>query len=138
MVERIKGLGGRITYIGYEWDPFGSFRINEPPPPGMRLPDQSYYARQVRKWLGRDHVDPVVAVSLVGEETTDDDLAQIASLAELERLNLYATGVSDAGIVHIKKLSHLKYLNLSYTQVTNQGAAEIRQALPNCRIEKDP
>jgi hypothetical protein len=138
VVERVQGLGGKIVYIGYEWDPFGPYKLNVPPPPGMRLPDQSYYARQVRKWLGRDYVDPVVGVGLTGDEITDDDLAQLASLTELETLSLFNTGVSDVGLVHVKKLSHLKYLNLSYTAVTDEGMAEIQKALPNCRIKNSP
>ena len=138
VVQRVQGLGGKIVYIGYEWDPFGPIKLNVPPPPGMRLPDQSYYARQVRKWLGRDYVDPVVGVGLTGDEITDDDLAQLASLTELETLSLFNTGVSDVGLVHVKKLSHLKYLNLSYTAVTDEGMAEIQKALPNCRIKNSP
>lgn len=126
VVERIRGLGGRINY--------GDFDT----PPDLSAPDQSYYAQQVRKWLGRDHIDPVVGVRLMGEEITDEDLRPIVILAELRSLDLYATGVSDAGLVHIKRLSHLKYLQLSYTAVTDQGAAEIRKALPSCRIEKEP
>ena len=136
VVERVRGLGGRVNYIGYEWA--APELKNIPPPPGMLLPDQSYYARQVRKWLGRDHVDPVVGVRLTGETISDDDLGQLTYLTELESLDLFGSNVSDAGIVHIKKLSRLKYLRLSYTEVTDEGMAEIRKALPNCRIVNHP
>jgi hypothetical protein len=126
VVERIRGLGGKINYGDFD------------PALDLPAPNQSYWARQVRKWLGRDHIDHVVGIRVIGEEITDEDLGQIAILAELRALDLYSTSVSDAGLVHIKKLFHLKYLNLSYTAVTDEGMAEIRKALPSCRIENSP
>ena len=42
--------------------------------------------------------------------------------------------VIDAALVHLTGLTSLTYLGLSDTQVTRAGVAELKKALPNCRI----
>ena len=49
---------------------------------------------------------------------------------------VYAPSVSDAGLVHLKGLTKLKTLGLERTKVTDAGVAELKQALPKCRIGK--
>ena len=44
--------------------------------------------------------------------------------------------VTDAGLVHLKGLTGLKDLGLYGTKVTNAGVAELKKALPKCKIEK--
>jgi len=41
---------------------------------------------------------------------------------------------SDAGLVHLKGLAKLGSVQLNGTQVTDAGVAELKQALPGCRI----
>ena len=42
--------------------------------------------------------------------------------------------LTDAGLVHLKGLTKLKLLVVSGTRVTNRGVAELKKALPNCKI----
>ena len=44
--------------------------------------------------------------------------------------------ITDAGLVHIKELTNLRLVDLSFTQVSDAGIAELRKALPNCKIIK--
>ena len=52
----------------------------------------------------------------------------------LAYLNLSMTAVTDDGLKYLKKLTNLTVLFLNATQVTNQGIAELKQALPKCKI----
>jgi hypothetical protein len=49
-------------------------------------------------------------------------------------LNLYATGVTDAGMEQLKNLRALKRLYLWQTKVTAQGAEKLQRALPGLEI----
>jgi hypothetical protein len=86
---------------------------------------------------------------------TDDNLASVAAMGEMEmlelqetaitghglnhtkgltnlrRLDVNRTAVDDAGLVHLTGLAKLEHLLLSRTQVTNQGVDGLKQALPN-------
>ena len=52
-------------------------------------------------------------------------------------LNLSGTQVDDAGVEHLKKLTKLTNLSLLETKLTSTGIAELKQALPNCKIDWD-
>jgi len=93
-----------------------------------------------------------------GTEVTDVGLAYVENLTGLQRLCVHKTQVSDAGLAHLKDLVGLEYLcvrdtqvadagltylqgltslqtlHLHNTQVSSVGLAELKQALPNCRI----
>jgi len=51
-------------------------------------------------------------------------------------LNLCETATTDAGLNHPDGLTQLKVLDLRGTEVTEEGLKRLRQALPNCRIER--
>ena len=46
--------------------------------------------------------------------------------------------VADVGLEQLKGLTQLQYLTLENTQVSDAGIAGLQQALPNCRITKQP
>jgi hypothetical protein len=49
---------------------------------------------------------------------------------------LLGTQVTNAGLEHLKGLSNLKTLFLEHSKVTDDGIMKLRQALPNCKIER--
>jgi endonuclease YncB( thermonuclease family) len=51
---------------------------------------------------------------------TDDLLAKLASLSELEELSV-GWGVTDAGLVHLKELPRLSHLNLHQKKISDAG-----------------
>lgn len=51
---------------------------------------------------------------------TDDQLAKLVALAELEELSV-GWGVTDAGLAHLKALPRLRYLNLHQKNITDAG-----------------
>ena len=55
----------------------------------------------------------------------------------LENLNLTLTKITDAGLPQLKNLANLKTLNLNQTKVGKDAAAQLRGALPNCKITRD-
>ena len=45
-----------------------------------------------------------------------------------------STQITDAGLGHLTGRTNLQELRLSGTQVTDAGVAELKQALPKCKI----
>ncbi|HSQ57534.1 MAG TPA: hypothetical protein VLM40_17565 [Gemmata sp.] len=70
----------------------------------------------------------------LGNAVTDKGVEVIARLPKLTALNLSNCAVTDAGLKHLTKLKNLSSLHLAETQVTASGLAEIKKALPGCRI----
>ena len=69
------------------------------------------------------------------KQITDEGLKEVAQLQKLTYLHLtFCDQISDAGLKELAKLKKLKFLSLVNTQVTDAGVAELRKALPNCRI----
>ena len=44
--------------------------------------------------------------------------------------------ITDAGLVHLKGLTNLRTLYLYGTQITDADIADLKKALPNCRVRK--
>jgi CheY-like chemotaxis protein len=65
-------------------------------------------------------------LSLANTEVTDEGLAHVAQLTDLEELHLDHTAVSDAGIRLLVGLHRLRILDLKGTQVTDAGLAHLR------------
>lgn len=64
-------------------------------------------------------------VELGRSKVTDEGLAVIAKMQNLERLHLENTVVTDAGIAQLAGLARLEYLNLYGTKVTDTGIAKL-------------
>ena len=52
---------------------------------------------------------------------TNDGLAALSEMDNLERLYLQKTTISDEGLEHVANLENLRYLNLYGTQVSDDG-----------------
>lgn len=66
---------------------------------------------------------------------TDEGIAKLSGLANLEYLNLYGTKVSDASVEALKQLPNLKKLYLWQTDVTPEGVADLQASLPLVAID---
>lgn len=78
----------------------------------------------------------LVDLDLWGTTVTDMGLEQLEGLSKLQSLGLRDTKVTDTGLKYLKPLVSLKHLDLSGTRVTDDGVKDLREALPNCRIER--
>ena len=56
-------------------------------------------------------------------------------LADLRRLSLRGTQVTDAGLIHLKDLPNLQFLDLAGTQVTEAGVSNLKEAVPRCKVD---
>jgi hypothetical protein len=65
---------------------------------------------------------------------TDAGLKELKGLKQLEELHLNATKVTDAGLKELKGLTQLEELRLGFTRVTGVGVADLKKALPKCKI----
>jgi hypothetical protein len=75
-------------------------------------------------------------LNLNGTQVTDVGLGHLQGLTQLTTLRLCGTKITDAGLAHLSGLTQLKLLVLYSTKVTNEGVKRLRQALPNCKIER--
>jgi hypothetical protein len=75
---------------------------------------------------------------LTNSEVSDGHLIRLEWLTELQTLDLWGTKITDAGPIHLKRLTQLDTLWLSQQNITDAGVAELRKALPNCKIERVP
>jgi len=71
----------------------------------------------------------VTHVFLTGTQVGDEGLKHLASLPNLERLELSATKVTDAGLKYLERARNLSYLDLIGTAVTDAGMEHL-QTLP--------
>ena len=101
--------------------------------------------------IKRDEQGEVVEVVLPFSDITDSGLVQLKGLPKLQTLDLDGTKITAAGLAHLKGLTSLQKLNLGGTRlrllkiigdkrfgskVTDAGIADLKKALPNCKITK--
>jgi len=83
-------------------------------------------------------------------DVTDDGLAVLKEIPKLRSLAIewdpewgrrlrelgfnQGTGTTDAGLVHLKELTNLEKLYFSGDWASEEAIAELREALPNCKI----
>jgi hypothetical protein len=65
---------------------------------------------------------------------TDEGLKDLAGFKNLQALFLVGTQMTDKGLNVLTGLKSLRRLDLDPTRVTREGIAELRKALPNCRV----
>lgn len=65
----------------------------------------------------------------------DEGLSKLPVLPGLTDLRLSNTFVTDASIPHLSRFTSLTHLELLETSITPEGLAEIRKAIPGCKIE---
>ena len=86
-----------------------------------------------------DHLRPLkklVALKLSETDITDTNLSLLEGFPDLQYLALESTDITDKGVKSLKKLDSLAYVNLTDTDISPAGLLELRQALPNCEVEK--
>lgn len=86
---------------------------------------------------GLAHLQGLTHLRLLALDHTpvaDAGLVHLRGLTALQELRLTGSPVTDAGLVHLQWLTGLRTLGLNRTQVTDAGVAQLRQALPKCKI----
>ena len=63
-------------------------------------------------------------------------MGHLKGLANLTRVSLSETQISDAGLMYLNRLTNLESLDLRSTRVTDSGVAKLKQTLPNCSVIK--
>jgi hypothetical protein len=109
-VRRILELGGAVTYDFQQVGLSNGVRTVEPP--GWRW---------LRRLIGDEYFQEVVAVNLSGKKLSDDNLIAIRGLTKLVELGLANTPISDVGTRHLNRLGRLRYVDLSETRITSEG-----------------
>jgi hypothetical protein len=76
---------------------------------------------QLLSELAQDRIKPTRIVELDGTTCSDDQLAKLIGMSEIEELRLGATAITDVGLQHIRTLKNLRVLDLSMTGITDHG-----------------
>ena len=85
---------------------------------GIEKPDASAFML-----LGK--IPSIVELDLAGVQFQPADLAGIASLKSLKKLNLSRGNATDAVLAHVKGLDQLESLNLFHTEITDAGLQQL-------------
>jgi hypothetical protein len=64
--------------------------------------------------------------------TDPNVLSCLKDLPQLQSLDSYETGVTDAVLLHVESLTKLTQLNLTGTKFTKKRLKKLQQELPNC------
>ena len=99
-----------------------------PTPETLRVP------LSLRKLLGDDFFADVVGVSVVD----DAQLGHLSHFDGLQGVELDGPAITDAGLARSQGLTQLKLLSFNCTRVTDEGMKNLREALPECKIERYP
>ena len=78
--------------------------------------------------------DPIVEKAIRKQLGKPKGKLTEAYLAQVWRLSLRSTEITDAGLKELAKFKQLKGLVLDGTKITVENAAELQKALPKCRI----
>lgn len=77
--------------------------------------------------VAKDDAGRIIAVDLRSSWATDSDMARLAELPNLERLDLSLTRITDHGLQRLKPAPGIVELNLYYTeQITDEGMSAVR------------
>lgn len=74
------------------------------------------------------------SLSLRNTAVTNEGLATVSSLTNMERLDLGNTRITDDGVPHLMRLTNLRGLSIDGTRLSQDGIAQLRLALPECRV----
>src|SRR6185437_9564747 len=105
---------------------FDGAALSKATPPGAAKPTDSS-PQAIAKWIrlmggSADMVDGrLTAVSLASTSLSDAQLAFLADLPDVQKLDLHVTQVSDLGLASIQRLNSLRELNLANTTVSSTG-----------------
>ncbi len=88
---------------------------------------------------GLRHLRPLAKLKRLGLNDCrigDAGLEKLAALPSLEAVHLRGTDVTDEGLRHLYQLANLKLLDLTNTRVTMAGVLKLKEALPNCTLQR--
>jgi hypothetical protein len=74
------------------------------------------------------------ALDLSRTAVSDEGMADIAKLEELQTLRLSATRVTDTGLARLKDLHRLDSLDLTGTRVALEAIRAFKMASPKCHV----
>jgi serine/threonine protein kinase/Leucine-rich repeat (LRR) protein len=120
-------MGARYIYHGSVFDA----------PPSLNERSTTFYLAKDRnhKPLSTYNLQNFDTVDLSGTDTTDKDLAALASLPKLRRLRLIATDITDGAAPYLAKLRDLEEIDISATPA-GTATAKALAGLPHLvRIE---
>jgi hypothetical protein len=60
----------------------------------------------------------------------------LATMTQLQKLDLRGTQVNDAGLAYLKRLPQLEEICLVKTNATDAGIQDLQKALSNLKIER--
>jgi len=132
-LEGIGALGGGVLYENVRT---GS---DAPGPEWLRLVvGDEYFVRVVNVVLAEASVDDVrleallpfaelQRLDLTNTQLTDAGLLHLETLTNLIWLKLEGTRITDSGLLHLKGLTKLQYLNLGKTQVSDAGLVHLKE-----------
>ena len=80
---------------------------------------------------------PLRELDLGFTDVTDEGLEKLKDLAQLRRLVLTGTAISDAGCAHLGKLTKLEELELCDTSISNDGLKGLRELQGLKRLNLD-
>ena len=70
-------------------------------------------------------LENIIELEIGFSDVTDEGLAIVSAMPNLEKLYLQKTGISDETLTHLGGLNHLRYLNLYGTQITDTGLEKL-------------
>jgi hypothetical protein len=76
------------------------------------------------------------SLDIGGTSISDAGLAHLIPLKRLEWLDIQSTQVTDAGIATLTQLPRLTEVFVYGSQIGDEGRAELKRALPNCKIDR--
>ena len=81
---------------------------------------------------------PVDRILLVLAETrvTDAGIVEVAEFAKLRTLDLEGLPITDDALQRLHVLNDLQRLNLTATKVTDAGVEQLRQVLPGLTVQR--
>ena len=75
------------------------------------------------------------SLELSGTQITDDGIAHLKGLGELEFLDLSSTEITDDGLRQLGAFTNLKRIDLFLCNgLTKSGMSELKKSLPRCQI----
>ena len=137
-IERAGGLKEYSIGRGYEAD--------DPDPATILIPDAMVSPKHcsiqwddVDSWILRD-MGSVNGTVVGGEVLTSShrlgDGSEFKIGGSIVRLN-YGSDISDDAVPLLSLLTNIKELDIRETEISEEGVAQIRDALPACRIVSD-
>src|ERR1035438_9775300 len=84
-------------------------------------PDAGSWIQDAGGTFQKNPAGQIVEVDLTSTWITDEDLAKLAQLERLQKINLSYTKITDLGLEHLRVLQHVTYFNCYYCEYISDG-----------------